>query len=311
MKWNVLLAVLLVSSLVSFVLLVILVWANRGGDRVSLLFLKAVVGPLALTLFLIGYDLVRPLETTDTTVPLTFFHGKDEPMANARLAIDDSLRPEPIGYAWMNSAYERWLEKRGKQAVTPDSIPYVDVVEAGLFDWMITQYPGHWQLEEQSFGGALGKTGRLSKRKPDAESRPVALSGPDLAKITANELLNPSAFGDDLKLGLPSNSQVSQVSGDNAIGNVDRELLLNTPYISFRIAFLRFPDPGIIPKKGSADPIAHALGTAEINATNIYVRFMVSPKRLTRWSGRTATELSWAQDVIQRFQRDFEWTVIK
>jgi hypothetical protein len=306
MKWNVLLAALLSVSLAAFLALAVLVWLNRGGDRVSLLFLKAVFGPLAVTLFLVGYDLARPLEKSEATVPLTFFHGRDEPIGNDRLASDDTLNPEPSAYMWMIFAYHQWLEKHRAEPAEANVDLYLNIAQAGFFDWLVQRYPGHWQVEEEILRGAFAGGGRLGKRVPGAELNPVTLAAADLAKITGNELLNSSAFGSDLKLGLPSNCRVSQAIGDHG----ERNFMFSTPHIDFQVSFWAFPpELGFIPKKGPSKKIAEALGTEEIKVTYVYVKFVASPKRFTRWSGRTATELTWAQDVSRKFEQDFKWTI--
>lgn len=53
--------------------------------------------------------------------------------------------------------------------------------------------------------------------------------------------------------------------------------------------------------------MANAFGIEDVNGTNVYVDFHATPKRWTRWSGRTEQEAKWIAALIEAFRKDFEW----
>ena len=76
MRNHYLLVIGLVLAASAFAALAYLLWINRGGEQALLLFLKAVCGPLIVTLFLIGYGLARPVENIRATIPIIFYGRK-------------------------------------------------------------------------------------------------------------------------------------------------------------------------------------------------------------------------------------------
>src|SRR5438105_15328447 len=116
MKSTAMTAIWLGIAALAFAAVVWLVWVNRGGDRVPMLFWKAVCGPLAATIFLLGYDLTKPLEQQRVTVPLTLYRAGDNLFANRDLAKDDQLPTLPYGYVWIDACYRTWQPKNPKRS---------------------------------------------------------------------------------------------------------------------------------------------------------------------------------------------------
>ncbi len=316
MKWNVPLAISIALSALAFAALAYLVWMNRGGERVPMLFWKVVCGPLAVTIFLLGYELTKPLAETNTTVPLTFWRVGQNLLANRDLPVNDGLPVLPGGYLWFETCYGGWSKKNpdGISRTEPEHFSreydfYAKLAEAGFVNWMASRYPLHWQIDDRPLEGFLGPIGRIGSRSKDAEPKPSTFSTEEIARIIDNDLLLDENLGAAWKVGLPANSKIREAPSDRG----GRGVSIETPFINLNVTFWCFQFPVEI-KRDSKHPIIRQIATAfnstDVSATYVYVDFHIAPKRMRRWSGRTEQELKWSSTMAELFKKDFQWSAV-
>jgi hypothetical protein len=290
-----------------FAALLVLVWLNRGGERMFLLFVKFVFGPLALAVLLVFYDLSKPLERSRTAVPLTFYRVGENLIANRALLKDESLRPMPGGYNMFDLANSWWSKAHtGRIIGAESSDAYLDIIEAGFVQWLSTRYMMHWQIDEEGFTGFQGLQIQFTRPIKGGEPNPLRLTAADFSKILNNDLLRTGNSSDLSKISFPAGSQF--VHRPN-ISEGGRELIITTGNIEFTIRFV-FMDGGKV------SPFAHnprigrvkmALGSEDAEFSEFNVRFEASPKFFNRWSGRTEDEMKWASGMANAFRSEFLW----
>ena len=283
-----------------------------------MLFWKAVCGPLIVTIFLLGYDLAKPLDEQNATIPLTLYRAGDNLFANRDLSKDETLPALPYGYVWIDACYRAWQPRHPKRSELKSEGErwevqyqfYQRAVEASFVAWLASRYPQHWQIQERTLDGFTGSLGNFARPVPGAESNPLKLTTNEISKIADNDLIREVGSAPFGNICLPAKSKLSATPGAYA----GRGLVVETPYAQLRVSFWCMNLPNQI-RRESQDPLmrrmALAFGVEDVNGTNVYVDFQAIPKRWTRWSGQTETQMKWIAALIESFRRDFEWRAVK
>src|SRR5438105_2705887 len=197
MKSTVLSMMSIAVAAVAFAALISLVWINRGGERVPMLFWKAVCGPLFVTIFLLGYDLAKPLDEQNATIPLTLYRAGDNLFANRDLSKDETLPVLPYGYVWLDACYRVWQPGRQKRSDIKSEAErwevqyqfYQQAAEAAFVMWLASRYPQHWQIQDRVLDGFTGSVGDLARPAVGAQPNQVKLATNDIDKIADNDLV--------------------------------------------------------------------------------------------------------------------------
>jgi hypothetical protein len=318
MRSTALSAISLAVAVVAFAALVFLVWINRGGERVPMLFWKAVCGPLLVTIFLLGYDLAKPVEEQNATIPLTLYRAGDNLFANRDLSKDETLPVLPYGYVWLDACYRAWQTVHRKRSDIKSEAErwevqyqfYQEAAEAAFVMWLASRYPQHWQIQDRVLDGFTGSVGDLARPVTGAQPNQVKLATNDIGKIANNDLVREIGLAAMEQICLPAGSKVSAAPGEYA----GRRLSIDTPFTRLDVSFWCMNLPNQI-RRESHDPLmrrmANAFGVEDVNGTNVYVDFRATPKRWTRWSGQTELETKWVAAMIEAFRKDFEWRASK
>ena len=271
-----LLSAILIIALLAFSALILLVWVNRGGERVPFLFFKAVCVPLAATILVLIYDLAKPLQVQNATIPLTLYRAGDNLFANRDLSKDDTLPVLPRGYVWVDASYRAWQPMHQKHSALKSDAErwevqyrfYQETAEAAFVMWLASRYPHHWQIQATPMNGFTASIGDFTRPIPGAQPNQRKITARDIQETTHNDLISAIAPGGFDQICLPAGSKITAAPGQYA----GRRLSIDTPFIRLDISFWCMNLPNEI-RRESHDPLmrrmANAFGVEDVNGTNV------------------------------------------
>jgi hypothetical protein len=282
---------------------------NEGSPSLLASLLKSLFGPVILSLFFFGSELISPVASIKDEV-YVFAPRQGEDVFWEELVKIGSSHANGIevlrSINWDPSVLPKPSTKEDPGVSENRIYPYyLGRFEVAFWNWIDNSYGGHWQRKLNRFIGISSSSGG-GEEVPDAEPNPQRFCKTDIeAFLDSNQALK--LFPNMLTvhaLGFPSGTKLT------VTGRYPRSIFIKTKNIEFTIVI----GIGAFETMGGgplAEKIRTKLGLANPQIDFFDVRFEIKTKNLRRWSPNTEKQIAWAKEFIENFKNDFSWELIR
>lgn len=286
--------------IIGFILWILFI--NRGSDKFSLLFLKAILIPSIGGLIIILYDLLTPIPHETKEVPVIIIHNSTYDLAqlHGQLALNGSTHTK--GYWTIDTIIKGWKAKVGNNPKIGNIKDfYLDLAELTFFHWYSQKFPFHWQMKRTWFQGISGGGG-AETAQPDAVPKPSVIDNSQIRTLLSNNLFIANGI-DGFYTGnifLPPETSYRVIRKEGS-----RIFTCENRNISLTIS-MEYVGGGGIGASNLARLITNKYPGYDTEGRIRFV-FEMKTKPLRKWSPLTEKEKLWVQELISLFDNDFGW----
>lgn len=274
-------SVLALSSILLFIILVGLIWLNRGSDEI----IKPLIPVLAALLFAIVsvvYYFVWPGQPNRTTVKVAIPFMPGPTLLPLHYPLIRAGSPRGQTYLKMAMALE--TVRRSQSALTPsdqdiDTSIGVGLLQDAFLEWLGEHYNIHWMMEEFSFEG-ISSSVRTGQKQEDAELETTIWRG----------------------IHLPKGSTVTLGNGTVTVTNCRLRFKVSIR----QIMSARLGGSNLAERLGARFKLDHS-SQRKVMVGYYTVTFDRSYTRLLRWAPSTERQRRWIDRMVHMYQMEFGW----